>query len=93
MNAKVESHVTLTFGDTKIELTKGEAVKLMEQLQELVGPKIVMPALPQIERIVIEPPYPFPRPIWPREGDNIPPRRPSWRENEITCREASSTLC
>lgn len=81
---KASATITLTFGKQKVELTMAEAKKLLSELQELVGPKITIPALPQIEREPA-PSIPFP---WDRFPNTTPtrPARPNWRENEVTCR-------
>lgn len=87
MNQIAEAKITLTFGETKIELTMDEAKKLLGELQDLVGPKNTIPQLPTPRREDI----PFP---WDRFPHPIPqrPHHPKWRGDEVICRQRYATL-
>lgn len=80
MNKIAEARITLTFGETKIELTMEEAKRLLGELQDLVGPKVNIPRINQIPNEI-----PFP---WDRMPTVIPQREPyRWRGNDPICRK------
>lgn len=74
---KAEATITLTFGESKIELSMADARKLLAELQELVGPKISLPVLPRVEPKK-DRDIPFPWDRYP--SPLVPPRRPHWSE-------------
>lgn len=88
-----EARITLTIGETKLDLTMEEAKALLQTLQKLVQPVVVQPApavsKPQIpfpwDRIA-EKPERIPRPpmTWdtPRLVSALPPRRQLWEMSE-----------